>query len=264
MDNVDGTRTFQAGAEAYDTFMGRYSQALAPAFADIARITAGDRVLDVGCGPGALTGELVRRVGADRVAACDPAPGFVAACRERYPGVDLREGRAEALPFGAEAFDIAYAQLVFHFVSDPSLAARELRRVVCPGGRVAVCVWDFQGGMEMLRAFWDLAVSLDPAALDELNAMRFGRSGELRALLVDAGLRDVTEDMLTVSSDYADFDELWSSFRLGVGRAGAYVVRQPPDRQAALRAGYFERLGSPAGAFRLGAVARGAVGTVPE
>lgn len=263
MDSVDGTRTFQAGGEAYDTFMGRYSRVLAPVFAESAHITAGDRVLDVGCGPGALTGELVRRVGAERVAACDPSPGFLAACRERYPGVDVREGRAEALPFEADAFDIAYAQLVLHFVSDPSLATRELRRVVRPGGRVAVCVWDFEGGMEMLRAFWDVAVSLDPLAPDELQTMRFGRGGELQALLVDGGLHEVTEETLTVSTDYADFDELWSSFRLGVGPAGAYVVGQPPDGQAALRAAYLQRLGSPAGAFRLAAVARAAVGTVP-
>lgn len=265
MDGVEGTRTFKGGADSYDTYMGRYSRVLAPAFADVAGITAGDRVLDVGCGPGALTSELVRRVGLERVAGCDPSPGFLAACRERYPGVDLREGRAEALPFDDQAFDIAFAQLVLHFVSDAPLAARELRRVVRPGGRVAVCVWDFEGGMEMLRAFWETAAALDPTAPDELHAMRFGRSGELRELLADAGLREPTEEKLTVSSGYADFDELWSTLRLGIGPAGAYVVAQSDERQAALKAAYHERLGSPpAGAFTLEAVARAAVGTVSE
>lgn len=264
MDGVEGTRTFKGGADAYDTYMGRYSRELAPVFADAAGITVGDRVLDVGCGSGALTDELVRRVGPERVAGCDPTPGFLAACRERHPGADLREGRAEALPFDDQTFDIAYAQLVLHFVSDAPRAARELRRVVRPGGRVAVCVWDFEGGMEMLRMFWDAAVSLDEAAPDELHALRFGRSGELRALLTDAGLQQTTEQKLTVSSGYADFDELWSTLLLGIGPAGSYAVAQSAERQAALKAAYRKRIGSPTGPFTLQAVARAAVGTVSE
>src|SRR5690606_28102744 len=129
-----------------------------------AGVTGGQRVLDVGCGTGALTVELARIAGAESVAGCDPSPALLAACRDRLPDADLREGRAEVLPFDDDAFDTALAQLVFHFVSDPERAARELRRVVRPGGRVALCVWDFEGGMELFRAFWGAVVALDPDA----------------------------------------------------------------------------------------------------
>ena len=103
--------------------------AVAVAFADEAAIDTGRTVLDVGCGPGALTGELVGRLGAAAVSAFDPSPPFVEACAGRHPGVDVRLGRAEAIPFDDGRFDAAMAQLVLHFVSDPSKAMHELRRV---------------------------------------------------------------------------------------------------------------------------------------
>lgn len=262
MGEVDGTRTFTAGGDAYDAFMGRYAVLLAPLFADAAGVVAGQRGLDVGCGTGALTGELVRRLGNGRVAGCDPSPDQLRACRARHPDVDLRQAPAEALPYADGDFDVALAQLVVHFVSEPERAAREMRRVVGRAGRVAACVWDFEGGMQMLRAFWDAAAGVDPIAPDELQTMRFGRAGELSALLIDAGLTDVTEETLTVGTRYTGFDELWSTLLLGVGPAGSYVVGLPEERREVLRTAYLERLGAPRGAFDLGAVARVAVGTV--
>jgi SAM-dependent methyltransferase len=259
---VDGTRTFGAGGEAYDAFMGRYAVLLAPLLADAAGVLTGQRALDVGCGTGALTGELVRRLGAGRVAGCDPSPEQIRACRARHPEVDLREAPAERLPHGDASFDVALAQLVLHFVSDPELAAREMRRVVARGGQVAACVWDFEGGMQMLRAFWDAALSIDPSAPDELHTLRFGRAGELSALLLDAGLTDVSEQTLTVQGHYAGFEELWSTLLLGVGPAGSYTVALPEPRRDALRTAYLERLDHPPGPFHLRAVARAAVGTV--
>ncbi|WP_134772786.1 class I SAM-dependent methyltransferase [Ornithinimicrobium flavum] len=243
--------------------MGRYSVALAPLLADLAGVSAGQRALDVGCGTGALTRELVARLGTDRVAGCDPSPAQLAACRAALPDVDLREAPAETLPWDDDTVDLALAQLVLHFVSDAERAVREMSRVVVPGGRVAACVWDYEGGMEMLRAFWDAAESVDPDAPGELGTMRFGRPGQLTALLSGAGLTHVAEEHLTVTSGYADTDELWSTFLLGVGPAGAYLVAQPEDRRATLRAAYLDRLGSPQGSFTLRAVARAAVGTVP-
>src|SRR4051812_5358868 len=109
--------TFAVGADAYDRFMGRYSVPLAPELADFAKVAAGQRVLDVGCGPGALTAELVRRVGAADVAAVDPSEPFAAAVRERYPGVSVQRAAAEQLPFPDQAFDAALAELVVHFMT---------------------------------------------------------------------------------------------------------------------------------------------------
>lgn len=251
---------FAASGEAYDRFMGRYSQPLAVEFAGFARVAPGSLALDVGCGPGALTAELARRLGADAVAACDPSASFVAACRERNPGVDVRAGDAERLPFPDRGFDVVLAQLVLHFVTDPTAAAAEMSRVLRPGGVIATCVWDFGQGMQLLRAFWDAALSLDPGSPDEHQVMRFGRPGEIAEWLTDAGLVEVTESTLTVASRYQDFDELWSGFLAGVGPAGSYCMSLSPAHRAALRQALYDRLGSPTGPFALAAVARAGYG----
>jgi SAM-dependent methyltransferase len=264
MEPAEGARSFQASGVAYDQFMGRYSRLLATPFADSAGVVVGGRVLDVGCGPGALTGVLVDRLGAGSVSACDPSPPFVAECSARFPDVDVRLGRAESVPFGDEAFDAALAQLVLHFVSDSERAASEMRRVVRPGGIVAACVWDFAGGMEMLRGFWDAATAIDPDAPDEARTLRFGGEGEIAELFESAGLEDVAETTLHVQSSYDSFDELWSGFLAGIGPAGAYCAGLPDDQRAAVRDEFFERLGSPSGSLSLAAVARSAHGRVPR
>ncbi len=255
VDEVEGTKTFVVAGSAYDKFMGRYSLALADPFADTAGVGQGETAIDVGCGPGALTGVLVDRLGADAVAACDPSPGFVADCSARHVGVQVKAGRAESIPFETDSFDHALAQLVVHFVSDPDLAASEMIRVVRPGGRVSACVWDFQG-MEMLRHFWDAALTIDPTAPDEARTMRFGRLGELAELLTSAGMDNIVESTLQVSSSYQSFEEFWDGFLAGVGPAGAYCVSRPEADQQHLRQELFQRLNAPAGAFTLGAIAR--------
>jgi SAM-dependent methyltransferase len=263
MEPTEGARSFLTSGGAYDAFMGRYSHALAIPFADCVGVVAGQTALDVGSGPGALTGELVRRLGAKSVSAFDPSPPFVADCTARYPGVDVRSGRAEAIPFGDNSFDCALAQLVLHFVTNPAQAAAELRRVVRPGGIVAACVWDFAEGMEMLRAFWDAALAVDAGAPDEARTMRFGRQGEIAELFEAAGLVRIAESTLTVSSAYAGFHELWSGFLAGIGPAGSFCISLPEDRRATLRSELFQRLGSPDGPFTLTATARCAHGHNP-
>src|SRR5918997_1352732 len=142
--------------------MGRYSRGLAPQLADIAGVAAGQRVLDVGSGPGALTVELVERVGSDAVVAVDPSAPFVDALRSRLPGVDASRASAEALPFEDGSFDAALAQLVVHFMADPVAGLREMARVTRPGGTVGACVWDHGGGHGPLSLFWQGAPGPHP------------------------------------------------------------------------------------------------------
>src|SRR5437763_9773125 len=145
---------------AYDNFMGRYSARLAPLFADFAGVEPGQRVLDVGAGTGALTAELVRRD--TEVAAIEPASPFVGALRSRFPSTDVRQAGAEELPWPDASFDAALAQLVVTFMSDAPAGVAEMRRVVRPGGTVAVCMWD-RDGMEMLGAVNRTQRALDPS-----------------------------------------------------------------------------------------------------
>src|SRR6201995_1427184 len=167
--------------------MGRYSGPLASQLADLAGIGAGQRVLDVGCGPGPLTAELAARLGPAAVSAADPSPSFAAAVRERLPAVDVRQAPAEQLPFADTAFDAALAQLVVHFMADPVAGLREMGRVTRPGGVVAACVWDHAGGRGPLSAFWRAVRELDPGADDESNLAGV-REGHLAELFTRAGL----------------------------------------------------------------------------
>ena len=263
-DPVPGARSFATSGTAYDHFMGRYSRPLAVQFAAAADLSEGQTVLDVGCGPGALTGVLADRVGNQAVSAVDPSPSFVAECAAGHPGVDVRFGRAEAIPFTDATFDRALAQLVLHFVSDPALAARELHRVLRPGGLVAACVWDGTDGVHMLGHFFAAARAVGAEIPEEATTMPFSRSGEIVDLFAQAGFATLTETTMTVSTRYSDFDELWSGFLAGIGPAGAYCLSLSPPTRAKVRAAMFAGLGSPAESFTLSAVARSVTGRVPQ
>jgi SAM-dependent methyltransferase len=224
--------SFAVTADAYDRFMGRYSVLLSPQFADFADVRSG-RAIDVGCGPGALTGELVDRLGPTNVSAIDPSESFVAAVRERFPGVDVRVAAAERLPFPNSAFDAALAQLVVHFMSDPVAGLREMARVVRKDGVVAACVWDHGSGRGPLSLFWQAARELDPEVKDE--SRRAGaREGHLAELFVEAGLRGVEVTALEARVHHATFEEWWEPFTLGVGPAGAYTSKLDAERRARL------------------------------
>jgi ubiquinone/menaquinone biosynthesis C-methylase UbiE len=154
--------SFAVTAAAYDRFMGKYSVQLGPQLADFASVCSGQRVIDIGCGPGALTSELIGRLGPTNVFAIDPSESFVTAIRERFPTVDVRLAAAEQLPFPDNAFDAALAQLVVHFMSDPIAGLKEMARVVRDDGVVAACVWDLAGQQGPLSVFWQAARELDP------------------------------------------------------------------------------------------------------
>jgi SAM-dependent methyltransferase len=226
--------SFEVRAEAYRRFMGRYSEPLAGTFAAFAGVTPGQRALDVGCGTGALTAELVERLGAEAVSAVDPSEAFVAATRARFPGVDVRRASAERLPFPDDRFDVALAQLVVHFMDDPVAGLRDMARVTRRGGVVAACVWDHAGGRGPLTTFWQAVLELDPDAHDE-SQLAGAREGHLAELFVAAGLRDVASTMLTVQTRYQTFDEWWEPFTLAVGPAGDYVQGLDERRRAELR-----------------------------
>ncbi len=258
---TDIAHSFVAPAQGYDALMGRYLPTLAPAFADAAGIGPDRRVLDVGCGPGGLTRELVARTGAGHVAAIDPSEPFVAACRDRNPGVDVRVGVAEQLPFADDEFDAALACLVVGFMTDASAGIGEMARVTRPGGVVAVCFWDL-ARMQMLRRFWAGVADLAGAARGEVARLG-SREGDLSALLGRAGLHDVHETTIAARASYSGFDDWWTPLTLGIGPAGVYCRSLDPADRASLREacrGQFDRPDEP---FTLDASAWCAVGRRP-
>jgi SAM-dependent methyltransferase len=245
--------TDSAASHPYDRHVGRYGKALAAGLIEVAGVSRGDRVLDVGCGTGQLTMELGGVVGGENVAAVDMSEPVLAVCRERVPEADIRVASAEALPFADGEFDVVLAQLVVNLVDDPPSAVREMARVARSGGTVAACFWDDEE-MPLLRSFWDAARDVAPEALAEVNAQaRVGLADVelLREWWSGAGLGDVALGEFQVAAEYESFDDLWSPFAAGVGHSGQLYLSLNPDQRAAVGAAAHRRLGSPECAFHL-------------
>jgi SAM-dependent methyltransferase len=225
---------FDVAADAYARFMGRYSEPLAVQFVDLVGACRGQRALDVGCGPGVLTAHLVDLLGAEAVSAVDPSAPFVDAVRDRFPDIEVQIASAERLPYPDHSFDLALAQLVVHFMSDPVAGLGEMARVTRTGGVIAASVWDHASGKGPLATFWRAARDLDAGARDESHLAGV-REGHLAVLCKAAGLTDIESTSLTVSVSFATIAEWWEPFTLGVGPAGDYVARLSQDQRDALR-----------------------------
>jgi ubiquinone/menaquinone biosynthesis C-methylase UbiE len=249
--------TFEVDGAAYDRFMGRYSRPLAARFAEWLEVSPGQRAIDVGCGPGALTGVLVDRLGADHVAAVDPSVPFVESCRSRFPAVDVRLGTAESLPHGDDTFDLAAACLVVHFMSDPVAGLAEMARVTRLGGWVGATVWDLDGGRAPMAPVWRALAVVDPGRPDE-NAAAGAHRGHTEELMQRAGLREVEGAELAVTVTHPSFEEWWEPYLHGVGPIGEAVAALDADRRTRLVDLLREDLGE--GPFDLTAVAFAARG----
>jgi SAM-dependent methyltransferase len=251
-------------ADAYDRHVGRYGSQLADKLIQVAGLRRGQRALDVGCGPGLLTQPLAATLGAEHVAAVDPSEPFVAACRVRVPGADVRVGVGERLPFEDGRFDAVLAQLVVQLMDDREAGLREMARVARPGGVLAACVWD-STRMPLLAAFWGAAGEVAPertAELDEGRQVGYPSSNELERLWHAAGLEGVRTGDVLVHAPYRDLDDLMAPFAAGIGHSGACFTALDDARRRRLRDRVHQRLGRADGAFTLTARAwwvRGAV-----
>jgi SAM-dependent methyltransferase len=227
-----------AQSHAYEPFMGRWSRRLAPLFVDFAGVQDGESVLDVGAGTGALASAILEARPKAHVTGVDVAPDYVAAARQRAAGRGVRfvVGDVQALDFSDATFDRTVSLLALNFVRDPAKALAEQIRVTRPGGLIAAAVWDYGDGMQMLRAFWNEAVAVDPAAAarDERH-MPLSRHGQLSALWLSQGMLAVGERLLSIEQPFASFADYWNPFLGGQGQAGAHVASLAVDSRDALR-----------------------------
>jgi SAM-dependent methyltransferase len=228
-----------AAGEAYEPYVGRWSRLVAREFIDWLALPSDARWLDVGCGTGVLTQTILAHAAPASVTGVDPSDRFIAYARQHTtePRASLRTGTAEALAFSDDLFDAVVAGLVLNFIPSPQRALAEMRRVLRPGGTVAVYVWDHAGEMQLIRHFWDAAIALDPAARDLDEGCRFPicHPDPLLALLTDAGFDRVECRVIDVPTAFTSFDDYWSPFLGGQGPAPTYCSALNDERRAKLR-----------------------------
>jgi SAM-dependent methyltransferase len=223
--------TFTAlDAGQYEQMMGRWSRVLARQFIAFAGLRDGEAVIDVGCGTGCLTYELLAAANDVSITAIDYSPVYLAAARAHSAAkaVTFKEADAATLPVADASFDRALSLLVLQFVPEAARAIAEMRRVVRPGGTVAAAVWDMRGGFLMQRLFWDAMACAVPSG-EAGRARAYSRpmtsNGELLAAFNAAGLRDAADTSLTIPMNYSSFDDLWAPIAGGEGPMGAYLVQ---------------------------------------
>ncbi len=235
-------------AEAYERFIGRWSRILAPFLVRFSGVTDNTRVLDVGCGTGALTAAILAAHPRCRVTGIDPSDAYIDYARGHLGtgNVELETGDAQKLRFPDAQFDASLALLVFNFIPDRGKALAEVRRVTRPGGSVSAAVWDYSDGMRMLRVFFDAAGELDPAAkaVDEKD-MPLCKKGELGQLWRSGGLSRVEEKALEFEMAFPTFEDYWTPFLQGQGPAGRYVAGLDTAGRKALENRLRERLKAP-------------------
>lgn len=220
---------------SYELFMGRWSRALGEAFVDWLDMPAGRHWLEIGCGTGALTAQVCRRAKPASIVAIDPSPQFVAHGRATLSDerAEFRVGGLDAAPQRPGGYDAIVSSLVLNFLPDPHAAVAAMRELAAEGGLVAACVWDYAGGMEFLRRFWDAAVALDPAAGAHDEGARFPLCSPvaLESLFRGAGLQRVTVHSLQIPTRFRDFDDYWRPFVGGPGPAPAYLASLSEEKQ---------------------------------
>jgi SAM-dependent methyltransferase len=233
-----GTEAWGSGV-AYEPYIGRWSRLIAREFVRWLGPRKGDRWLEVGCGTGALTHCLTEAVQPALVLATDRSGAYVGYARAHAAGGAARFVAADAmaLPVPQAMADCVVSGLVLNLLPQPALGLTEMVRVVRTGGTVAAYVWDYAGGMELLRYFWDAAVELDPAAaaLDEAKRFPLCTPEELERLWQEAGLVEVQVSPIEVPTQLRDFEDYWTPFLGGQGPAPGYVGSLHRERREALR-----------------------------
>jgi SAM-dependent methyltransferase len=224
---------------AYELWVGRWSRLVAKEFIDWLAVSSGQSWGDVGCGTGALVQCILGSSNPAHVLGVDRSEAYVSEARNRIrdPRARFDVGDACALTWGSATCDVTVSGLVLNFVPDSDAMAREMVRVTRPGGRVAAYVWDYAGGMQMVRHFWDVAVELNRGdwRLDQAERFPICRPGPLEQLFQRAGLISVSVRAIDVPTVFRDFEDYWKPFLGKQGAAPTYLASLPGDTQDRIR-----------------------------
>lgn len=226
-------------AAAYQRSFAALCAHPAEALLDAAGVKPGHQVLDAGTGPGTVAALACTR-GAS-VTAVDAEPDMLTLARRQVPDADVRRATLPHLPFADRSFDAAVANFVINHVGDPAAAIAELRRVVRPGGRIAVTIWP--SPQPPLQQLWgqifDASGADRSTTTPRLDADKdFPRTPDgLCALLAEVGLTDARCDTLTWTHR-TDPEDWWSGPVNGIGVPGMLMEQQTPKMIARIRQEY--------------------------
>ena len=240
-DNASSTKPKDnwVSGEAYERYIGRWSRRVAREFIQWLAVSAKGQWLDVGCGTGALIQTILELAEPTKIKGIDLSEGFVNFAKEhvRDDRVRFEVGDATALEVDSGTFDGAVSGLVLNFIPQPERALAEMTRAARSGGVVAVYVWDYAEGMQLIRHFFDAAIALDPKVIELDEGPRFPicHPDALRQLFESTGLKKVEVRPIEVSTVFRDFDDYWSPFLGGQGPAPSYAMSLSEERRAALR-----------------------------
>lgn len=237
---ADQTKENWNSGDAYEQYVGRWSRKVAGEFLAWLQAPAAQAWADIGCGTGALTSTILTMCEPLSVRGIDSSGGFVSLARQRT--TDLRArfeiGDATRLPWDTGVSDLTVSGLVLNFVPDPDAVAREMVRVTKPHGLVAAYVWDYAGGMQMMRHFWDAAIAISPndAKLDQAERFPLCQPEPLRELFERVGLKSVTVRAIDIPTVFQNFDDYWQPFLGRTGSAPTYLASVDDKTRERIRA----------------------------
>jgi SAM-dependent methyltransferase len=266
IEMTDGKPGLWSNTQAYENYMGRWSQKIAPLFLLWLDAPTDSSWIDIGCGTGGLTELIAGTRKPSSVHGVDTAEGFIEVAHTRVKNAEFSVGSADDLGLPSDSIDYAVSGLVLNFVPDPHAALAEMARVVRPGGSVALYVWDYAGHMQIMRYFFDTAIMFDArsAEFDDGIKAPICRPLALKQAFVSAGLTNISVNALDITTPFDDFDDYWSPFLGGVGSAPKYCVSLDESVRNKIKVAIKEKLPTgPEGEILLAARAWAIRGATP-
>jgi SAM-dependent methyltransferase len=249
--DADAFNAFEAAgwekqAAGYEDFFGPITTRVVEPLLDAAEVGRGTRVLDVATGPGYVAAEAAGR-GATAIG-LDSSEAMLSIARRCHPQLEFRRGDVEALAFPDHSFDAVVGNFILLHLGRPEQAAAEFARVLEPGGRLALTVWDVPERGRLVGVLLDAVAAAGAPTPEEIPVgppiFRFSDEQELDGLLRSRGFEGIEVRTIAFSHSVPSRDALWRGLLGGTVRAAALVVRQTADVQRKIRAA-FDRIVQP-------------------
>ena len=243
--HADAFNAFEAAgwekqAAGYEDFFGPITTRLVEPLLDAADVGPGARVLDVASGPGYAAAKAAER-GAS-IIGIDIAEAMISLARRLHPQLEFRRGNVEALPFPDRSFDAVVGNFMMLHLGRPERAAAEFVRVLAPGGRLALTVWDVPEQARLLGVLVDAVAAAGASPPEDIPVgppiFRFSEEQEFARLLGSQGLEDVQVRTISFSHPESSPEELWRGLLGGTVRTSALILRQSDGMQREIRAAF--------------------------